>query len=83
MNPIPAIALLLGTALAAGAQSPAGDLTPATRTRFRDLILPAPAEDAWRGIPWRTTYWEAVTEGQRTERPIFLWTMNGHPLACT
>lgn len=46
-------------------------------------ILPRPEELRWQEVPWRTTFWKAVQEAQATDKPILLWAMNGHPLACT
>lgn len=59
------------------------ELNEETFARWRAYIPPAPDEARWLEIPWRATYWEAVVEAQRTDRPILLWAMNGHPLACT
>jgi hypothetical protein len=49
----------------------------------RDAVLPTEAESAWTAIPWRSTLWDAVLEGRAAKKPILLWAMNGHPLACT
>ncbi len=46
-------------------------------------IIPGPKELTWREIPWRPVFWDAVIEAQQKERPVLLWGMNGHPLACT
>lgn len=50
---------------------------------LRDFISPTPDEVRWQEVRWRTTFWEAVQEGQATDRPILAWAMNGHPLTCT
>lgn len=52
-------------------------------TEVRDAVLPTEAESAWTSIPWRSTLWDAVLDGRAAEKPILLWAMNGHPLACT
>jgi len=52
-------------------------------TQLRDHIRPTPAEMNWKEIPWRITFWDAVTEAQKRDRPVLAWMMNGHPLACT
>src|SRR5262245_36089078 len=67
---------------------PAADVAPPelndqSFVRWRDLIRPKPKELSWEEIPWRTTFWDAVVEGQEKNKPILLWAMNGHPLACT
>ena len=38
---------------------------------------------AHRGLAWFPTFNEGVAEAQKAEKPILLWVMNGHPLACT
>jgi hypothetical protein len=58
-------------------------LSNATFDAVRDAILPSKAEERWREIPWRTSAWDAVVEATATEKPVLLWAMNGHPLACT
>ena len=68
--------------LLAAPPSPAG-LSDRTYTRWRDHIRPRPEELAWQTVPWRSTFWDAVVEAQRQDRPILVWAMNGHPLACT
>lgn len=51
--------------------------------QWRDRILPVVEELSYSKIAWRTSFWEAVVEAQEQEKPILLWTMNGHPLGCT
>jgi hypothetical protein len=46
-------------------------------------VTPRPEELQWRAIPWLGTLGEAVARAQSQDRPILLWAMNGHPLACT
>ena len=77
-----------GALLALGALlTPAGlsaqELTQATYTKWRDHVLPRPNELAYRRIPWRPSFWEAVVEAQGKDRPILLWVMNGHALCNT
>jgi hypothetical protein len=51
--------------------------------RLRDHIMPSAAEEEWRKIPWRTTYWQGVVDAQKADKPVFLFAMNGHPFGCT
>jgi hypothetical protein len=51
--------------------------------RWRDFIRPKPEECRWQQIPWRSSLWEAAVEAQQQDKPVLLWAMNGHPLACT
>ena len=48
-----------------------------------EFIRPSEKELAWEKIGWRNQFWPAVEEARKLGRPILLWTMNGHPLACT
>ncbi len=59
------------------------ELTDQTYTQWRDYIRPKPEELSWQTVPWHSTFWNAVIEAQQQEKPILLWAMNGHPLACT
>jgi hypothetical protein len=34
-------------------------------------------------VHWLPTFWDGVIAAQKQEKPILLWAMNGHPLACT
>lgn len=50
---------------------------------LRDQIVPAKEELGWRGLPWNITLNEALQRGRKDSKPILLYAMNGHPLACT
>jgi hypothetical protein len=77
------LASLLGVLVLGAAPAVPHELNDRTYTLWRDHIRPKPAELSWQKIPWRSTFWDAVLEAQRQEKPILLWAMNGHPLACT
>ncbi len=51
--------------------------------QWRDHIRPKASELAFEDCSWKPTFWEAVVEGQARAKPILLWAMNGHPMACT
>jgi hypothetical protein len=57
-------------------------LTADTYAKLKARIATTPDEGAWRDVGWLPTFGEAVVEARRTRKPIFLWAMNGHPLAC-
>jgi|TARA_B110000495_G_C22512699_1_gene313473 hypothetical protein len=59
------------------------ELTEANYEEWRDHVLPKNWELSYRKIPWRTSFWDAVIEAQARDKPILLWTMNGHPLCNT
>lgn len=42
-------------------------------------IWPSEEELKWQKIRWHKTLAEAAKEAKRLQRPILLWTMNGHP----
>ncbi len=76
------IAAVLPTAVAAD-EFQEKELTDANYVKWRDHVLPRNWELSYRKIPWRTSFWDAVIEAQATDKPIFLWSMNGHPLCNT
>ena len=46
-------------------------------------IKPKAAEVAFEANDWKPTFWDGVVEAQQKQKPILLWAMNGHPMACT
>jgi hypothetical protein len=50
---------------------------------WRDHILPVEKELGWDQIPWLTTFKDGIVAADKEEKPLLLWTMNGHPLGCT
>jgi hypothetical protein len=36
----------------------------------------------WRSIPWKLSVLEAQKAASQSNKPIFIWAMDGHPLAC-
>lgn len=79
MRFIRVLAALLAVACPVAAQ----ELTEETSGKWKAYIIPPKEELAWREISWRPTLWDALLEAQEKEKPILLWAMNGHPLACT
>jgi len=76
------VAVTLPTALVAD-EFKEKELTDANYAKWRDHVLPRNWELSYRRIPWRTSFWEAVIEAQARDKPILLWTMNGHALCNT
>ncbi len=60
----------------------AQDLSWETYGKVRDHVVPAKDELKWLDIGWRPTLWDAMVEAQKDDKPILIWAMNGHPLAC-
>ena len=76
---IAAFGAALSLLVAAGAQEAKG---PQTLEEKIASVRPAEAEELWMQIPWETDLVEARAEAQRQGKPLFLWIMDGHPLAC-
>lgn len=76
------LALLLGL-LAAPRPARAGDDDPPNVKKTFAHVLPDKADRAWTSIPWHATLWDAVIAAHEEKKPILLWAMNGHALACT
>ncbi len=64
------------------AQTPIPALNDASFRALHEQVVPH-ARETWETIPWRVDLLVAVREAETTGRPLFLWTMNGHPLGCT
>jgi hypothetical protein len=80
------VALLTTMAVAAEiqAQAPnADELNDKTFAKWRDRIRPTNDDVCYKTVDWLPTFWDAVIVAQNEEKPILLWAMNGHPLACT
>ena len=43
-------------------------------------IQPSAEEKRWQRIPWMTSLWEARKRANKEGKPIFVWSMDGHPL---
>jgi len=71
--------ILVALCLTAGAGE---ELSDANFDKLKKQILPDPSQLKWQEIPWLSTYWDSVLVAQAKDKPILLWAMNGHPLAC-
>jgi hypothetical protein len=80
VKPLAHVLVLLGALSGSGWGQ---ELTGESYDRWKQYLLPKPDELKWREIPWHTSFWSAVVEAQQKDKPILLWAMNGHPLACT
>ena len=67
----------------AGGEGPPAELNDQTFASWRDRIHPKKAERCFETVHWLPTFWDGVMTAQKEDRPILLWAMNGHPLACT
>jgi hypothetical protein len=57
-------------------------IPPEQFERLLTIIKPAPTEDRWAQIPWMTDLWEARQRAAAQGKPLLVWEMDGHPLAC-
>jgi len=73
---------MLVVALAA-ADGPPVELNDKTSAAWRDRIRPKAPERCFETVHWLPTFWDGVMTAQKEDKPILLWAMNGHPLACT
>ena len=62
-----------------GPHWPAPTITDDNIAEWGDFIRPAAKDLSWRQIRWHRHLDEAVVEAKRLNRPILLWSMNGHP----
>jgi hypothetical protein len=74
--------IMLVVALA-GAEGAPVELNDITFASWRDCIRPKAAERCYETVHWLPTFWDGVMTAQKQDKPILLWAMNGHPLACT
>ena len=81
MNLIGILVLLAIPGAAAFAQAIA-DITPAEFRELQDTLLPHCLEK-WQTVPWKSNLLEARDLAAKSGKPIFMWSMNGHPLGCT
>jgi hypothetical protein len=58
-------------------------LTDANVRKWIDFIRPSDADVKWGRLDWRPELGAAVREAKELQRPLLLWSMNGHPLGCT
>jgi hypothetical protein len=69
--------------LVAAGPPPERGLNDKTLARWRDRIRPKSEELSFNTVKWLPTFWDGVMAAQKDDKPILLWAMNGHPLACT
>lgn len=50
-------------------------------SRLHKSLVPEMA--LWKTVPWQTSLLKAQNMAAREKKPIFIWSMDGHPLGCT
>ena len=79
-----ALAVVAAALLSARGASAGAELSDRTYEQWRDFVRPKESELRWlTAIPWRPSLWDGAIEANEQQKPLLMWTMNGHPLACT
>jgi hypothetical protein len=60
----------------------AGGLTPEEFDKLHKELQPR-KDEVWRSIPWKVSIAEARELAAKEKKPLFMWSMDGHPLGCT
>ncbi len=59
-----------------------GGLTSEEFQKLHKELQPS-KDEVWRTIPWKISVSEAQAQAAREKKPIFMWSMDGHPMGCT
>ncbi len=92
MKRLPSIALIVSVLLGNFLPSPSvyaddgqrQDVADISNKEFSELhksLVPKMA--LWKTVPWQTSLLKAQNMAVREAKPIFIWSMDGHPLGCT
>ena len=52
-------------------------------TQCRAHVLPNTSEQSYCRIAWRTSVLQGIVDAQKSDKPVMILMMNGHPLGCT
>jgi hypothetical protein len=79
------LVMVIAGMLTAGrsAADPPGELNFKTLPDWCEVIRPKTDDVCFKTVNWLPTFWDGVMTAQTEDKPILLWAMNGHPLACT
>lgn len=69
--------------LVSPAQSPTAETLTVDEFRRLHAELQPDNDEPWRTIPWKTSVLDAQRDAAESNKPIFIWAMDGHPLGCT
>lgn len=85
MRPLPWLLTLLASSVCWGQApvAPAGPVADKTLSAWKTALTPSATEEAWRTLGWETELWPAVRQARKADKPVLLWTMNGHPFGST
>ena len=77
-----ALILLFASCLTSQSQQPKWPAPTITSENFSEwmaFVQPSEKERSWTNIRWHKELADAAVEARRLQRPILLFTMNGHP----
>ena len=74
---------LVLVALSLCAQKPAIEPLDAQQLAALHASIVPRDEEAWQTIPWQIDLLAARESAANSKKPLFIWSMNGHPLGCT
>lgn len=79
------LSLILASLAVCLASSPstAQDLSFGEQDSTACKSLCAVPDAPWRSIPWEMDLLKAQRMAAEQSKPIFIWSMDGHPLGCT
>lgn len=78
------IALLFAATISLGAdQALQRPQMSADFAKVRDQVLPTQKEQSYRKIQWRASILHGIIDAQKSDKPLMIVLMNGHPLGCT
>lgn len=82
------VSVLLGTVLPShlvyaddGQRQDVADISNEEFSKLHKSLVPRMA--LWKTVPWQTSLLKAQNIAVRESKPIFIWSMDGHPLGCT
>ncbi len=58
-------------------------LTEKTYPAVVKALQKPPVKTYWRTIPWHPNFGDAIEVARKEDKPILLWSMNGHPCGMT
>lgn len=82
------VSVLLGTVLLSssvyaddGQRQDVADISNEEFSKLHKSLVPKMA--LWKTVPWQISLLKAQNMAAREAKPIFIWSMDGHPLGCT
>ena len=74
-------AFIVGLVVAQNASTQSDELTLEIFEKLHAEIVPK--DEVWKSIPWHADLISAQAAAIKQNKPMFIWSMDGHPLGCT